>query len=215
MWCCNMITVTPLLKIVAVKLGFEFRPGYPETETPIISILETTNLLEEDEEELLSLLKTEAKASLGMVMIFTLVSVASEWLNKRKDEDEKRKVEAIEKKKRDAEEMEMKRFEGTRVTVESFLKWKFSFDAEMAQVKSKTQQKESTASSRKLTGRELFEKDTTLYESDLAFLEEGDLTSGGVSLDDAGVTINDDLFDPDDDEDDDPDFDPNDAVDDD
>ena len=168
-----------------------------------MTIVETNNLMEEDEEELLSLMVTEANNNLGMVMVFTLVSIATEWLNLRKDDDEKRKAEAIARRKREAEEAENKRFDGVRVTVESFLKWKAGFDAEMALIKNKNQPKE-VSGPRKLTGKELFEKDTTLAESDLAFLDEGDIT-GAVSMDDTGVTINDMLFDPDD-EDDDPDF---------
>lgn len=63
-----------------------------------------------------------------------------------------------------------KRFEGTRVTVETFLSWKLKFEEEMGIAKKREQfEKEG----KKLTGRELFMTDNTLNESDLKFLEEG------------------------------------------
>jgi len=63
-----------------------------------------------------------------------------------------------------------KRFEGTRVTVESFLAWKARFDAELGAKKIQDKEDKET---RKLTGRELFLTDKTLNESDLKFLEDG------------------------------------------
>jgi hypothetical protein len=63
-----------------------------------------------------------------------------------------------------------RRFEGTRVTVESFLAWKARFDAETG---AKTMQDREEKETRKLTGRELFLTDKTLNESDLKFLEDG------------------------------------------
>ncbi|PSN45699.1 RWD domain-containing protein 1 [Blattella germanica] len=66
--------------------------------------------------------------------------------------------------------IEQKRFEGTRVTVESFLAWKARFDAEFG---GKKIQEKDDRESRKLTGKELFLTDKTLNESDLKFLEDG------------------------------------------
>jgi hypothetical protein len=63
-----------------------------------------------------------------------------------------------------------RRFEGTRVTVESFLAWKSRFDAEMGTKKIQDKEEKET---RKLTGKELFLTDKTLIESDLKFLEDG------------------------------------------
>lgn len=63
-----------------------------------------------------------------------------------------------------------KRFEGTRVTVETFMKWKEKFDDEMGITKRKEiAEKEG----KKLTGKELFMTDKTLNQSDLKFLEDG------------------------------------------
>jgi hypothetical protein len=103
-------------------------------------------------------------------MIFTLVSSAQEWLNTKWDEIRKRREEYAILKEKEAEEAERKRFEGTRVTVESFLAWKARFDAELGAKKIQDKEDKET---RKLTGRELFLTDKTLNESDLKFLEDG------------------------------------------
>lgn len=63
-----------------------------------------------------------------------------------------------------------KKFEGTRVTVETFLKWKAKFEEEMGILKKREALERE---GKKLTGRELFLQDKTLNESDLKFLDEG------------------------------------------
>ena len=102
-------------------------------------------------------------------MVFTLVSTANEWLNNEWDEELKSREEEAEMKILEAEEAEKRKFHGTPVTIENFLAWKESFDAEMAALK----KPEKEEKEKKLTGRELFLTDKTLNESDLKFLEEG------------------------------------------
>lgn len=63
-----------------------------------------------------------------------------------------------------------KRFEGTRVTVESFLSWKEKFDEEMGYTK---RRELADREGKKLTGKELFMTDKTLDQSDLKFLDDG------------------------------------------
>lgn len=72
-----------------------------------------------------------------------------------------------------------KRFEGTRVTVESFLRWKENFDAEMGH---KKRQESVEHDGKKLTGRELFMTDKTLNQSDLKFLDDGNSRQISLSL---------------------------------
>jgi hypothetical protein len=66
-----------------------------------------------------------------------------------------------------------KRFEGTRVTVESFLSWKEKFDEEMGYTKRRDL---AEREGKKLTGKELFMTDKTLDQSDLQFLDDGKST---------------------------------------
>jgi hypothetical protein len=109
------------------------------------------------------------KENLGMVMIFTLASAALEWLNERCDAARHEKAKEAERLEREREEEEHRRFEGTRVSVETFMKWKLAFEQEFfAQKRAKLD-----AASKKLTGKEMFLTDKTLNESDLKFLEEG------------------------------------------
>jgi len=141
-----------------------------------------------------------AEENVGMVMIFTLVSSAQEWLGKKHEELIMKREEAHEKKLQEAEEVERKKFEGTRVTVESFLSWKATFDLEMLALKSKQQRDE--LASKKLTGRELFELDHTLNESDIQFLQEGEediKVDESLFQDLEDLDIDDDLPDEDDD----------------
>lgn len=63
--------------------------------------------------------------------------------------------------------MFQKKFEGTRVTVESFLTWRSKFEDDLG-IKKKREAVEREG--KKLTGRELFMTDNTLNESDLKFL---------------------------------------------
>lgn len=158
-------------KYMAVSVKFTYVPTYPD-ETPVIEIADSEDVEDDDIDALLEFLQNKVEENLGMVMVFTLVSEATEWLNKRLvDNITQQKLEEELKQKR-LEEEERNRFEGKRVTVESFMTWKVKFDQEMAELK-KIQAKEEVIS-RKLTGRELFEKDQSLVDSDLQFLQEGE-----------------------------------------
>lgn len=103
-----------------------------------------------------------------MPVIFTLASTLSEQLSIQAETRQIRQRENLERKQREEEEAEQKRFEGTRVTVETFIKWKVKFDAEQAEL-NKSVRVEDT-DSKKLTGRQLFEKDRSLYDSDIKFI---------------------------------------------
>lgn len=154
---------------MSVTLKFTYVPQYPE-EGPLIEAEESENLTDEDIEALMAVLKEQVEENLGMAMIFTLVSAASEWLNQHSDDKQIREEEAKRLQKEREEEAERVKFEGTRVTVECFLAWKDKFDAEMAEIKNREKQ---NTTSLKLTGRELFEKDKNLIDSDLQFMQEG------------------------------------------
>lgn len=71
-------------------------------------------------------------------------------------------------------------YKGTPVTLENFLEWKAKFDAEMIAC---GKRKVEVVSSDKLTGKQLFEQDSTLNESDIKFLTS-----------DPGVRVDESLF---------------------
>ena len=79
-------------------------------------------------------------------------SGVQDYLNDLVDTMEKRKKEEEERKKREEEEAARKKFEGTRVTVESFLKWKEKFDAELESLKSAEQKKREAELKGRMTG---------------------------------------------------------------
>ncbi|XP_064474204.1 RWD domain-containing protein 1-like isoform X2 [Ornithodoros turicata] len=155
---------------LCVTLKFTYVPTYPE-EGPVIEVIEGENIEDEDTKALMSLLLSEIEDNLGMAMIFSLVSAASEWLTTHAENIRVRKEEEEKRKHAKEEEVERAKFEGTRVTVECFLAWKEKFDAEMSELYNKEKE---TAGNRKLTGRELFERDQNLIDSDLQFMQEGE-----------------------------------------
>ncbi|XP_045446775.1 RWD domain-containing protein 1 [Melitaea cinxia] len=180
---------------LACQLVFTYTPKYPE-ELPIVEI-NTDESFDElvDKNELYKHLMEQAQENLDMVMVFTLVSAGQEWLNEKWDSIKKDREEKSLAKKKADEEAEMKRFEGTRVTVESFLAWRKQFEIDMGiPAKREKEGKDKT----KLTGKELFLRDTTLNESDLKFLDDGD----AVKVDESLFQDLDDLELSDDDEDD-------------
>nr|CAI5828196.1 unnamed protein product [Callosobruchus analis] len=182
---------------LACNLVITYTPKYPE-EAPIVEIEDAENFEEGYETKLLEYIDEQIKENLGMVMVFTLVSTAQEWLNEKWEAMKKDKDEMAARKLKEEEEAEMKRFEGTRVTVETFMKWKKIFEDDMGITKKREiAEKEN----KKLTGRELFMRDNTLNESDLKFLDEGDQVKVDESLFQ-------DLDDLDLDDEDDEDFDP-------
>ena len=66
-----------------------------------------------------------------MAMIFTMVMAMKEELDNIVLDVKRAEEAEIEERKRKEEEAEQAKFNGTKVTVESFLEWKKKFDAEM------------------------------------------------------------------------------------
>lgn len=186
---------------LSCRLEFTYTPKYPD-EPLLISIQEPENFEKDSDEKLKEHLAEQMQENLGMVMVFTLVSAAQEWLNVQWDRVKLRRRDQAAQKLMEEEEAERKRFEGIRVTVETFLTWKERFDEEMGHTKKK---EIAEREGKKLTGRELFMTDKTLDQSDLKFLDDGD----AVKVDESLFQNLDDLELEDDDDDDDPDYDPN------
>ncbi|KAJ1917035.1 rwd domain-containing protein [Mycoemilia scoparia] len=187
----------------AVEIEFTYTPNYPD-ELPSYNLQnsEDTKDFELDSKELNKLrsgISSIAQESLGMVMIFTILSTVKEELTQilMDRADAKRKeIDAI---KQAELEQERQKFVGTKVTKESFLAWREKFDKEMEEMKraqsggnkDEAKKKSSSAGGSKLTGRELFEHDKTLVASDNAYFKEGDV-SVDVSLFEKEVDSDDD-----------------------
>ncbi|KFB53069.1 AGAP003063-PA-like protein [Anopheles sinensis] len=174
---------------LSCKLLFTYTEKYPDT-APLVEIEEPTNFQENFEEELLEHIHKTIEENIGIEMIFSLVSSAQEWLNVKYDELKHAAENAKEEEKKKREEEEMKKFEGTRVTVETFMAWKTKFELDMGI----TERKEKIAAEcRKLTGRELFLNDNTLNESDLKFLMDAGEPIENVRIDESLFQNIDDL----------------------
>jgi len=165
--------------VIKCYLYVEYPKTYPEVK-PIMEIQDYEGLDENDIRSLMEELDQAAEENLGMGMVFTLTSQLKETVdNLVVERKEKREREEEERIKREEEE-ERKKHEGTKVTVESFLAWKAKFDKEMKELEEENQIKQKKKNEFKkvknvLTGRQLFEQDTTLLDSDKAFAEEGDV----------------------------------------
>lgn len=179
---------------------FTYTEKYPDT-APTVEIEDALNFEDYYEQSLLEHIETTISENLGMEMIFSLVSSAQEWLNVKWDEHKNALEEQRVQRIRDAEEAERKKFEGTRVTVESFMKWKLEFEEQTGVI---AKRERINADSKKLTGKELFLRDNTLNDSDIKFLMEAGDSIENVKIDETLFqNIGDlDLDDDDEDEDD-------------
>ncbi|XP_026868322.1 RWD domain-containing protein 1 [Electrophorus electricus] len=182
-----------------VTLKFTYVEKYPD-EPPLWEVPYQENLEDADKEDILVLLKQQAEENLGMVMIFTLVTAVQEKLNEIVDQIKSRREEEKKRKEKEAEEEE-KAFQGTVVTIESFLSWKAQFEREMVELKRKKQKEDEQSGKNKLTGKQLFERDHNLDTSDIQFLEDA---ANSVEVDESLFQDMDDL----DLDEDDPDFEP-------
>lgn len=185
-----------------IVLVFRFKEKYPD-EIPDMEIEETENV--KSEENVYEFLKQQASENLGMPMIYTLVFALIEKLNKDNEDRKVFEAEEKERKEREREAEELRKFEGTKVSVESFLKWKAVFDKEMQELKKQN----AEAANKKLTGKQLFERDESLF-NDIQLLANEDAVEVDESLfqnlDDLDLDDDeDDEYNPDEDDDDDDD----------
>ncbi|KAK0052888.1 RWD domain-containing protein 1 [Biomphalaria glabrata] len=195
---------------MSAVIQFTYTHDYPDS-APDMLIESTENMDDAQQESLMEFMTSQAEENLGMAMIFTIISSVQERLTDMMEQAAKDQEEAIERKKKADEEAERKRFEGTRVTVESFMAWKLKFDAEKAEMR--RLKGFSDGSAKKPTGKEQFMADQSLYDSDVKFLQaEGDTLEVDESLFDnmGDLDLEDD---DDDDDDDDPDYQPGDEDD--
>ncbi|KAL5011060.1 hypothetical protein ScPMuIL_013365 [Solemya velum] len=163
---------------VSCSVQFTYVEKYPD-EAPLFEIT-TSEELEDCEEDITTVINQTIEENLGMVMVFTIVSAVQEKLTDIVENAKRRRREEKERREHEIEEAERKKFEGTKVSVETFLTWKKAFDAEMIDMKKITTELER---SKKLTGKELFMQDASMNDSDVKFLQsEGDAVEVDESL---------------------------------
>ncbi|KAF1356983.1 ubiquitin-conjugating enzyme/RWD-like protein [Delphinella strobiligena] len=142
---------------VAPRLDLSYPPNAPRYEHLDI---------QEDKARLLEVLEPTIEENLGMAMVFTLVTTlkeAAELLISERQRAIEVQEEAV---KAEAEAEENRKFEGTKVTPESYLAWSAKFKQEMADLKKRVEEqkeleekkKRGPKEEKKMTGKELWVK---------------------------------------------------------
>lgn len=126
--------------------------------------------LQEDKARLLEALQPTIEESLGMAMVFTLVSTLKDSAELLISERQQAIQAEKDMEAAKAEEEENKKFEGQKVTRETFLAWREGFQKEMAE-RAKRRKEEQEAEDKKKRGYKPEEKKMTgkqLWESGVA-----------------------------------------------
>lgn len=152
-------------------LAVKYPENYPD-EAPQLEIQNPANAplhpyfsVADDRELLLEGIDETIQENLGMAMIFTIVSAlkdaAEQIIQDRKDAEAKEQEERA----LAAEREENKKFQGTLVTAETFVKWREGFMKEMEEKKQKEeeerlaeQKKNKVKEPARLTGKQLWER---------------------------------------------------------
>ncbi|TDZ61896.1 RWD domain-containing protein [Colletotrichum trifolii] len=152
-------------------LQVRYPEAYPD-EPPVLDLQSTPNAaphewfnVSQDRERLLEDLEETIQENLGMAMVFTLVTTLKEaaetLVEQRKEVKEKEHEEVL----LAAEREENKKFQGTPVTPETFLKWRADFLKEMEEVRQREEEerlaelkKAKVKEPVKMTGKQLWER---------------------------------------------------------
>lgn len=146
----------------------------------------------EDKTMLLDGLASTIEESLGMAMVFTVVSTLKELAEQLMADRQRQHDEVRDMAVRKAEEEANRKFYGTKVTKERFLEWHAKFKVEMEE-KARIQREEEEAEDKKkggakpsnkaeekrLSGKQLFQRGLAGKEVDI---EGEDLTEGVKEL---------------------------------
>jgi len=175
----DMLATTP--NVPQLIMTIKYPDTYPDV-PPKITLSnvpleqEFAFLHSHERKELLQQLQQVSEENLGMVHVFSLISHARDYLeyvcSKRVEEAEGARNERI----RIADEIDRKRTEGTKVTPQSFAAWKKRFDTE------KRVKDPSIKLIKKTTGKQLFEQNKGLVDSDLKELGQDDTVDVDMSL---------------------------------
>jgi hypothetical protein len=119
----------------------------------------------EDKDQLLQGLEATVEENLGMAMVFTLVSAVKEAAEQLVEERKEAAAKQHEEVVLAAEREENKKFHGTPVNRETFLKWRAGFLEELEETRVREEEerlaemkKARTKEPAKLTGRQLWER---------------------------------------------------------
>ncbi|CAJ0573320.1 unnamed protein product, partial [Mesorhabditis spiculigera] len=155
-----------------ISLIAELPEKYPD-ELPKLRLEGVDDLFSEKRiAEVINKLNTVAEETLGMVMIFTIVSALQDEIGALiEDLKNRAEQEAVRREKEEVAKTG-KIIDGTPVTKESFAEWKAAFDQERAAMREKKIKEREAQLAGKLTGRQLFLADATLGMSDVALIED-------------------------------------------
>lgn len=152
-------------------LNVKYPEEYPDV-APVLDITQPPNTskhehldIQDDKYRLLESLQETIEENLGIQMVFTLVSTlkdAAEQLMAERQSEVQAEMDAAKAK---AEEEENRKFEGEKVTRESFLKWSEGYKKELEAEKQRAaevqeaedKKKRGPKEEKKLTGRQLWE----------------------------------------------------------
>ncbi|KAK1688202.1 RWD domain-containing protein 1 [Colletotrichum godetiae] len=142
----------------------------------------------DDKDQLLKGLEETIQENLGMAMVFSLVSALKEAAEMLVEERKQQKEKEKEERAAAAEREENKKFHGTPVTPETFLKWRDDFFKEMKELKEKEEEerlaelkKAKVKEPVKLSGRQLWERGLA-GKADFDEEDEGSLAEGVEKL---------------------------------
>ncbi|KAL4452160.1 hypothetical protein ABPG75_007822 [Micractinium tetrahymenae] len=163
-----------------VELVFGHTPTYPD-EPPLLKARGLQGISDADVGTLQGVLEGAVHANLGMAMIYTLISLAQEWITEKATSlaVPSSDPEAEERRRREAEEQRLAelRAHGTPVTPEAFAAWKAQFDAEQALERAKLDEAAGKAEDKKgrLTGKAWFlQQEAAHIEVEEPELEDGE-----------------------------------------
>ncbi|KAK8645939.1 hypothetical protein V6N13_119743 [Hibiscus sabdariffa] len=172
---CFQITVSPQDEDtdqptpVQLALVFSHTEKYPD-EPPLLSVKSIRGIQSSDLKALKEKLEQEASESLGMAMIYTLVTSAKEWLSGRYCQD----AGADNAEEEEARKDEVIVPHGEPVTVDTFSAWRERFEAELALERAKLMPESALTApkEKKLTGRQWFESGRASTKGAAAIKEE-------------------------------------------
>ncbi|KAK6106336.1 RWD domain family protein [Brugia pahangi] len=154
-----------------VTLNLRLSADYPDV-TPEIQLFGLKSTFSSERiKRVERVLHNVAQENIGMPMIFTIVSALQDEIGYLVEDLEAEKIKAEEKVVKEREAQERKKLEGTRVTPEVFTAWKKKFDVEIRAVEEKEKWIHEVEGTKKLTGRQLFLRDSTLNLSDVALMQ--------------------------------------------